>query len=220
MNEPINKQHLRLVFAKKEQIKYIAHLDLMLAWERALRRAQIPLAYSQGFNPRPKMQFASELPLGTMSNAEIIDIILNHHVDVETALANIRNALPAGLELHTVEEMALKTETLQHLLGQAEYAVVVETALSAEELTQRIANLLAKDEILQIRQRKRQTEQFNLRPFIHELSLQAMVKGDAHLFMRLTAGQTGNLRPIDLLKAMDLADNWASIERTRLIFKE
>jgi len=109
-NQP-HQYRLRLVFAKKKQIKYIGHLDLVLAWERALRRAQMPLAYSKGFNPHPKIQVASSLPLGATSSAEIMDIILNQPVPPAEALARIRAALPLGLELHSVEEVPLKAPT-------------------------------------------------------------------------------------------------------------
>jgi radical SAM-linked protein len=214
------KYRLRLTFAKKAQVKYISHLDLALAWERALRRAQIPLAYSQGFNPRPKMQFASSLPLGAVSRAEIVDIIVTEPVVPTEAMAQIKVALPLGIELHTVVEAPLKTPALQSLLHQAEYQVTVETELSAEELTRRIETLLVADKIVQTRRRKRQDEEIDLRPWLYDLRLDSATGGEAHLHMRLAAGQSGNLRPVEVLKALDLTDNWAEVERTRLIFAE
>ena len=217
-NEPV-KQRLRLLFAKKVQTKYISHLDLSLAWERALRRARMPLAYSQGFNPRPKMQFASGLPLGTTGSAEILDIIVKELVDPKDALERIVPALPVGIGLSSVEEVPLKGPTLQQLLKEAEYRVTLETDLSAEELSTRIEALLAADTIMQTRKRRKRDEQFDMRPLLHELRLDSVENGDALLFMRVTAGQHGNLRPEAVLKALDLEENWASIERTRLIFE-
>lgn len=216
-NQPF-KQRLRITFAKKSQIKYISHLDLVLVWERALRRAQIPLAYSQGFNPRPKIQVASGLPLGTTGSAEILDIIVTQPVDPAVALERIRATLPTGLAVRSIEEVPLRTLTLQPLLRQAEYRVTVETDRPAEELAGRIADLLAADEIIQIRRRKQREEQFDLRPWLHDLRLESKAGNEARLFMRLTAGQFGNLRPEEVLKALDLVANWTEIERTRLIF--
>jgi radical SAM-linked protein len=118
-NQPPPKHRLRLVFAKKPQVKYISHLDLVLVWERALRRAQIPLAYSQGFNPRPKIQVASGLPLGTTGSAEILDIIVTEPVAPEEALKRIGATVPNGIALRTVEEVPLKAPSLQPLLRQA-----------------------------------------------------------------------------------------------------
>ncbi len=218
-NQPQNRQRLRLTFAKKRAIKYIAHLDLALAWERALRRAQLPLAYSQGFNPRPKMQFASGLPLGATGSAEILDIVLNEPADPAAVLAQIQPKLPEGIGLSGVEEVPLKAPTLQNLLRQAEYRVTVETDVPPEELKRRIAALLAADEVMQQRQRKKRLESYNLRPWLHQLAIERVENGDVVLFMRVTAGQHGNLRPEAVLEALELADCWAGIERTRLIFE-
>jgi radical SAM-linked protein len=219
-NQRADRYRLRLLFSKKPQIKYISHLDLSLTWERALRRAQIPLAYSQGFNPRPRMQFASGLPLGTSGTSEIVDIILTEPVQSEEVLARIRAALPAGIGLHSAREVPLKSPTLQQLLRQAEYEVWVETDLSEVTLARRIADLLAADRVVQARLRRRRAEEVDLRPWLHELQLDAVGDGKAKLIMRLAAGQFGNLRPEDVLKALGLAENWAEIERKRLIFEE
>jgi radical SAM-linked protein len=209
----------RLTYAKKQLLKYIAHLDLMLAWERALRRAQIPLAYSQGFNPRPKIQAASGLPVGTSGAAEIIDIITTAPLDPTDALARIRAALPVGIELHALEAAPLKTPALQQLLRQANYRVQVETELPPAELTRRIEALLAAGQLVQSRVRRQQAEEVDLRPWLHELRLETLAGGVAHVHMRLTAGQFGNLRPEAILDALGLGDHWAEIERTRLIFE-
>jgi len=218
-NQP-PKYRYRLTFAKKAAVKYIAHLDLALAWERALRRAQIPLAYSQGFNPQPRIQFACSLPLGTMGRAEMIDIVTLEPLVPNEALAQITTALPSGIELHLVEEVPLKEPALQALVHQGEYRVLVETDLSTEEMTRRIESLLAAEEIIQTRRRKKKIEDFDLRPWLYNLTLESLNDGEAQLHMRIATGQFGNLRPIDVLKTLDLADNWAEIERTRLIFSE
>ncbi len=216
-NQP-DPQRLRLTFAKKKELKYIAHLDLALAWERALRRAQIKLAYSRGFNPRPRLQFASSLPLGTTGSAEIVDIVVDEPIESETALANIRAKLPVGLALHAVEPVPYKAPTLQDLVRQADYRVLVETNLPATELQQRVDDLLSAATVLETRRRRGKEEQFDLRPLLYDLQLDSMEQGDALLRMRVAAGQHGNLRPESVLKALGLAEQWAEFDRTRLIF--
>jgi radical SAM-linked protein len=214
------RQRLRLTFAKKSDIKYISHLDLALLWERALRRAWLPLGYSQGFNPRPKIQIASGLPLGTSGAAEMLDMLLTEPVNPAEALERIRLTLPLGVALHSVEAVPLTAPALQQLLRRADYRVLVETDLPAETLRRRIANLLAADQIMQTRRRKKHEETYDLRPWLHELRLEGLEEGVAHLHMQLAAGQSGNLRPQEILKALGLADNWADLERTRLIFDD
>lgn len=218
-NQPLRRR-LRITFAKRPEIKYISHLDLALVWERAFRRAQLPLAYSQGFNPRPKIQVAAGLPVGTTGSAEILDVIITEQVDPAELLQRIRTTLPRGVVIHTIAEVPLKTASLQHLLRQAEYRVIVETNLPAQELTSRIQALLAADQVIQTRRRRQLEEKFDLRPWLHDLRLESVADNQALLFMRLTAGQFGNLRPEEVLKALDLADNWTEIERTRLIFED
>lgn len=213
------KSRLRLIFAKKTQVKYISHLDLALAWERALRRARLPLAYSQGFNPRPRIQLASGLPVGTISRAEVMDIIVTRPVDPARVFEQINQALPAGLQLLSIEEVPLKAPTLQNLLRQAEYQVTVETELPAGELAERIEKLLAAEEISLTRQRKQKEEEINLRGWVYDLRLERAEAGQAVLWMLLAAGQHGNLRPELVLEALGLAESWAETERTRLIFE-
>lgn len=214
------KQRLRLTFAKTETVKYIGHLDLMLAWERSLRRARLPLSYSQGFNPRPKMQAAASLPLGSTGTAELLDIVLDEPVDIPATQSQIIAALPVGIQLHAIEELPLKSSTMQQLVRQAEYRVTIETDISAEVLEQRIATLLAQTEIWQTRTRRKKEERFNLRPLVYELKLLTIEAGDAIFLMNLATGQHGNLRPESVLEALDLADNWFSIERGALFLAE
>ena len=218
-NHPPTKYRYRLVFAKNEQIKFISHLDLALAWERALRRARIPLLYSQGFNPRPKMQVASGLPLGTTGQAEIIDILVSQPLDPQQAFERIQAVLPAGIKLHSITTVALKAPSLQHLLRQADYQVVVETDETEAVIVKRIESLLQTDKIIQTRRRRGRDEEFDMRPWLHDLRLVAVRPGEAQLHMRLTAGQFGNLRPETVLKSLGFVDNWAAIDRTKLIFE-
>ncbi len=219
-DQTASRQRLRLTFAKTEAIKYISHLDLALAWERALRRAHVPLVYSQGFNPRPKMQVASSLPLGSTGRAEILDIIISPAMALDEVLQQIKPALPKGIQLHAIEEVPLKGSALQSLLRQAEYYVTVETGLSAQMLQKRINDLLTAKEIIQTRRRRKRQEAVDIRPWVHELHLESLVEGEVHLYMRLTAGQLGNLRPEDVLKTLALNDNWYHIERGKLIFAD
>ena len=222
MSDPnqAEKHRLRLTFAKKSQIKYIAHLDLALAWERALRRAQIPLAYSQGFNPRPKMQVASGLPLGTTGQKELLDIITTTPVDPDDVLKRVSAALPMGIELSHVEIIDWRTPALPDLVSEAVYAVIVETELSRETLEERVAEVLEAKTLIQWRRRKKRDEKFDLRPLIYELSVETVVDGDATFGMLLAAGQRGNLRPEAVLKALELDENWFSIDRRLLILEK
>src|SRR5690606_2740328 len=79
----VSVQRLRVYFRKGERVRYISHLDVMRFWERAIRRAGLPLTYSKGFNPHPKLQFAGPLPLGFTGQREIIDVFLDDRISEE-----------------------------------------------------------------------------------------------------------------------------------------
>ena len=213
------QQRWRVTFAKGPQLKYISHLDLALAWERALRRAGVPLAYSQGFNPQARLQLASGLPLGYTSIAEILDIILDEPLDPADFAARLRPALPLGLAVTAVEEVDLKSPALQSALRQAEYRVTVETPLPAAGLAGSIAALLSADRLEQQRVRKQRTETFDLRPLVGDIRLETLAEGHAVFWMRLSAGNRGNARPEAVLTALGLGEAYAQVERTKLLFE-
>ncbi|MDP2953238.1 MAG: TIGR03936 family radical SAM-associated protein, partial [Chloroflexota bacterium] len=131
---PSKGQRLRLTFAKKEEVKHIAHLDLMRLWERALRRAEVPLARSQGYNPHPFLALAAPLPLGVTSQNELLDIILCEPMSPDLFLQRIRRQLPPGIELLEVQEVGLKLRSLPSQVRYAEYRVTIEADRPIEEI--------------------------------------------------------------------------------------
>ena len=215
----MSQQRLRIKFIKGPELKYISHLDLTLTWERALRRAGVPLAYSQGFNPQPKVQLASGLPLGYTGTAELMDVILTKPMPTEDFSASVTPTLPEGLAIKGVEEVFLKAPSLQSALRQAVYRVTLETSLSGDELTNRISDLLAADQIERQRIRKGREETFDLRPLVDDVGLEAVSDGHAVLSMRLSAGQHGNVRPDEVLAALGLEHAHSQVERTQLRFE-
>ena len=90
-------QRLRIRFSRGEEIKYISHLDLIRLWQRALNRAGIPLAYSAGFNPHPRISMALALAMGVTSEAELMDIMLDKFVSPHSFTAAISRQLPRGI---------------------------------------------------------------------------------------------------------------------------
>jgi radical SAM-linked protein len=210
---------MRITFSKGKPLKYISHLDLALTWTRALRRAGAPLAYSQGYNPQAKLQLASGLPLGYTGAAEVLDVILTHTMSPEEIIACVAPTLPEGLSIADAEEVPLKSPSLQSGLRQAVYRTIVETSLTEEELKQRVARLMDSDRLEQQRVRKGRVEAFDLRPLVDDVRLEAGTNGQAAFFMRLSAGQHGNVRPDAVLAALGLEDAFSQIERTKLLFE-
>ena len=116
IDEPSDRQRVRLTYEKSEAIKFISHHDEARVWERVLRRADLPILYKQGFNPQPHLQIAAPLGVGITGVCEFLDITFSPSVPLAELTARIRAKLPPGLFLHDVVEVPLKTASLQSLL--------------------------------------------------------------------------------------------------------
>jgi radical SAM-linked protein len=117
---------IRLTFARQEALRYVSHLDMLMVWERTLRRADMPLAYSKGFNPKPRLHQAAALPLGFLSRCEITDIWLETPADspapdLAEIAARIQAAAPPGLQIVHSELVPLSLPPLQTQVKSAEY---------------------------------------------------------------------------------------------------
>ena len=121
-------QRLRVTFARGEEMKYITHLDLMRFWERALRRAELPVAYSEGFSPHAQIALAAPLPVGTTSDAELMDVFMAEGTAPKALIQQLSPQLPAGISIVSVEETGMGLPALQADVRFAEYVVDVATA--------------------------------------------------------------------------------------------
>jgi radical SAM family uncharacterized protein/radical SAM-linked protein len=118
-------QRLRAVFTKLGEVRFIGHLDLQRLWERVCRRAAIPLAYSGGFHPMPRIATATALALGVESQGEVVDFELSSPLDPETFRARLAPLLPAGIEMRSVREVPLTAPAATMQLQTAEYRIEV-----------------------------------------------------------------------------------------------
>jgi radical SAM-linked protein len=206
---------IRITFAKQGALRYTGHLDLHKLWERAARRAGLPLAYSQGFHPQPKIQLAAALPLGFSSRCEIVDLWLGENYPVQ--IAEIQAALPQGIQILRLEQVDERAPALQTLVTSAEYEVTLLNPPAGSDLNQRLAAVM--EAISLPRQRRGKT--YDLRPLIESIVfLPANDKQEACLHMRLAARQSATGRPEEVLDALGLPLEETRIERTRLLFAE
>src|SRR6185295_346248 len=100
-------QRVRAWFRKGERVRFISHLDVLRSWERAIRRAELPLSYSQGFTPHPKLAFASPLPLGFTSEAEVMDVTLDERVPLPEFSKRLAEQTTEDLAILRVEEVPM-----------------------------------------------------------------------------------------------------------------
>ena len=217
-NLPGALQRLRIQHAKESPIKYISHLDLMRVWERALRRAAIPLAYSLGFNPQPKMAFAAALPVGYSSEAELLDISLFRRLSPLNGMKQLSPHLPKGLRIISIEEVPLRLPSLQSQMRQAEYRIRLMTEASPKEIRGQVEDFMAAESIPWQRPHKSRTRSYDLRPLIDHLWIENQWDEGIILGMRLQLSSQATGRPDDVLKALGYRKDALSIHRTRLIW--
>lgn len=218
-NDQSPKRRLRITFSKGEVLKYISHLDLARTWERVFRRADVPTAYSQGFNPRPRFQIAAALPVGVTGRAELLDVWLIEPWTPGQMLTRLEPALPRDLAVRDVVEVDLRAPSLQSRMRAAGYKVVVRGKESVEAIHTRVQALLELPTITRQRQHKGKWQSYDLRPLIQDLSVEPGPDGEQVLTLRLQASPQGAGRPDEVLDALGLSLALHSIERTNLWFE-
>lgn len=204
------QQRLRLIFGKLGSQKYVGNLDLAKTWERILRRAQIPLSYSQGFNARPKIQLATALPLGITSDCEILDIWLDHPISIDGLADHLMSVSPPGLPVHKITEVPLRSAALQTELESTVYLITpIETGtISPDEIRRRADALMAESRLMRTRGEK----PYDLRPLIVSLT----VNESGQLRAELSLGAQGTGRADELLDALGLMGVAMSIHRVEI----
>jgi radical SAM-linked protein len=203
---------LRITFSKTEAMRYTSHLDLHRTWERTIRRAGLPLVYSQGFNPRPKITLACALPLGITSSCEIMDIWLEGEKPIPAVLEALQNALPPGITIHELEQVNMGEASLPTQVTSVQY--IAELSEPIKDLDDRLDVLKTADHLERIRRGKT----YDLRPLIENLSkLPDSTKGGQRLSMRLSAREGATGRPEEVLNALGIPPHKVSLSRTGLI---
>ena len=217
----------RIQFSKEGPARYWSHLDLVRTFERAFRRAGLPVLYTQGFNPHPRFSFAAPLPVGMAGEKEYLDLELEQNRSPEEIFCRLRGVFPAGLRIKAVR---LVNDGAPSLMATVEKAVYrVEAELSAEvsdaALQEGIRSLLAKAAV-EIPEKKAKAPQTrNIRPGICRLEGRTAAR-KVFLEMELQTGSRGHVRPEEALAALakesglPVRGETAVIVRTALFFKE
>ncbi len=209
---------IRIRFAKQGALRYTGHLDLHKIWERATRRADLPLAYSQGFHPQPKIQLAAALPLGFSSRCELVDLwVADDHLDLTALPARFGAAVPMGIRILSVEQVDERGPALQTQVVSAEYEVTLFDEINLEELTQRLATVMATASL----PRERRGKAYDLRPLMEALrQIEPDAEGHPRLWMQLTAREGATGRPEEVLDVLGIRYEGTRVERCRFLFKE
>jgi radical SAM-linked protein len=210
-------QRLRLKFNRSEELKFLSHLDLMRLWERALRRAGLPLAYSEGFTPHPQIALAAPLSVGVTSQAELMDVFLSRWVPPQSFITQVSKQLPCGIDLLEAWPVGPKAPSLQSQVRFIEYKVEVEIEQGCEEVELALQSFLSAKELPWHHFRDTGARYYDLRALVDGLWLIDCHDSLCVLGMRLCCDEKGAGRPEQVTKALGFSRHPESIHRTKLI---
>jgi radical SAM-linked protein len=191
-------QRLRIRYAKRGRLRFTSHRDFSRAFERALMRKRIPMAYSSGFNPHPRISYAGAAPTGAASEAEYVEIGLAEIVDPDTILASLADSLPSGLDV--VEIAVSPGGSLADLLQASTWLIEVPVAL--ETVAAAVEAFLAADEVTVERMTKKGLRSFDARGAVVSLSAEADEAGQGSRLHLLLRHGTPAVRPDDVLTGL------------------
>jgi radical SAM-linked protein len=206
----------RITFTKQGALRYTGHLDLHRLWERAMRRAELPLSYSLGFHPQPKISLASALPLGFSSRGEVLDVRFSEEIATQEIANRLKSTLPKDIQIAQIESIDERLPALQTLVLSAEYEVHLTEPVEGPDLKRKIEEILLSESL----PRERRSKFYDLRPLIEMLDLEIDANGKHRLFMILSAREGATGRPEEVLNVLGIESEYTRVERTKLILKD
>jgi len=206
---------VRITFSKFGPLRYIGHLDLHRIWERTCRRAGIPLSYSQGFHPQPRLSMAAALPLGFIGQAELMDMWLENEEEILKILNRLQENAPPGLILTDIQSIELHQPALQTQVLFANYKVEFLDPVDGDEIVHQIDKMIFSKTIV----RTRRSREYDLRPLIDSIKYTVSEGSFTGLAMRLSASPAATGRPEEILSEFGIKPEDTRITRTGLVLK-
>jgi radical SAM-linked protein len=193
---------VRVRFSKLGRVRWTSHRDVARMWERALRRARVPMSYTAGFSPRPQLSFGLALPTGCESTAEYLDVALDAPVDVDGLPDLVGPLLPDGVEVMAAAELESGAASLQQDVSSCAWEI--EVPVSEEVLAEAVARALDASALPVRRERKGRREVEDLRPSVLALHSHPGAGGAASRLVAELATRPRGVRPSELAEALGL----------------
>ena len=193
---------VRIKFAKSGVMKFIGHLDMMRYFQKAMRRADIDIKYSEGFSPHQIMSFAAPLGVGITSDGEYLDIEVNSTETTEQSIVNLNSAMVDGVKILEYKKLPDPAKNAMSIVAAADYKIYIkdgyENPCSVEEWRSRLNTFFYdRAEVLITKKTKKSEKELDIRPFIYKLSLEEKDE----IFMQLAAGSSNNTKPELVMEA-------------------
>lgn len=213
----------RMKFEKKDEVKYIGHLDTMRTFTRCIKKTNLPIKFSSGFNPRVQLAFALPLAVGVTSECEYFDLELNGDVECQEVIDELNKNFPDGFKVLTCEKFE-KVKGLMSLVKEAKYEILLLVNTDEiEELVNSLKEEFEKEQILVIKQGKNgKEEEVDIKPLILELNVEQASFNSIKVSCHSLAGSKNNLNPNFLVQVCkkvvneDILDDY-NIHRKELL---
>jgi len=211
-------QRLRLRFGRGAPVRFISHLDTVRCWERVFRRAAIPLEYTQGFTPHPKIAVAAPLAVGVTSDAELMDIWLRKWIPPQSAMMLARRELPSGFVLFDAWEVPSGAPGLQASVRMARYRCVAVHPEGVAGASRAVDSFLQSESVVYSFTRQEETRSIDLRPLVHSIAIEPGPGDSCRVDLDVSIGQEGSARPDHVLGMLGFSLPAESIHRVALSF--
>ncbi len=218
---------LRLLYKKDGVMKFISHLDMVRLTERTFRRAALPLSFSKGFNPHPKISFGAPLSVGVTSDYEVLDVELTEKFDIDDFIKNQEKYVPSGITFIKGRFMD-KSKSLMSMLSDATFMLRSNpVSMDLDEIRTKLDEFLALDNIMIEKvNKKKQVKQVDIKPLIGTFSIVASDDNEVICNTTVVSGSNGNLKPDVLVEAFykfldkEYVPHFTRIHRTMLFGRE
>ena len=193
--------NVRIKFRKYGCLKFIGHLDVMRYFQKAMRRAELPVCYSEGYSPHMIMSFASPLGVGLTSDGEYLDVRMENPPASQEALSRLNAVMAEGIEVLSFKALPEKSGNAMASVAAADYEVRFRPGYEPKDGWQeRFRTLMEKTAIPVIKEGKKGPRELDIRPMVYGWQVLGEV-----ICLQVSAGSAGNLKPELLLQAF--ADN-------------
>lgn len=194
--------NVRIKFTKTGVMKFIGHLDVMRYFQKAIRRAEIPIAYTTGFSPHMIMSFANPLGIGLTSEGEYFDIEVTEDLPSKEAVERLNATMVDGISVSSYQYLPENSKTGMSIIAAADYLMYPKYTDGFPDwfTDEFIADFLNQEEIIVLKKTKKSEKEVNIRPLIYDISLT-----EEGLTMMLSAGSVENLKPQLVVEALEKA---------------
>ncbi len=178
-------------------MKFIGHLDVMRFFQKVMRRADIPIAFTGGFSPHMVMSFANPLGVGVTSDGEYFDIELTEEIDMKAAVDRMNQVVVEGIEIVNMVPISDdKKKTGMSIVAAASYLSSVKSGAFPEDWKEKVVGFMEQPQILIVKKTKKSEKEVDIKPMIYKVEVQ-----DDSLYMQVATGSVENLKPELVMQA-------------------